>query len=1664
MSFIRWIFERGKPLAAMGLLLPLGVGCEARDDSDGAPNEAPVGTVQQAVAGQDGAVTVTAANTILNQYAVLAADAAVGATSLSVTNISDLNSATFGPLGAGDMIMVVQMQGATIDVTNTAQYGNVTALGNAGRYELVGVTSVQGNTINLDTSCAGLKFGYTAAGRTQVVRVPQVTTLTVNAAASITAPAWDGQRGGVVAVLAQSTATLNGAIDVSARGFRGGAADNNSANPGANITLFRSADSLDGGEKGEGIAGYQAAYTNGRYGRGAPANAGGGGNSHNAGGGGGANAKNLLNSPWTGQGVMNAMVVGAAAWALDPGFIANMNALTASAGGGRGGYTYSANNANALTQGPGNANWGGDNRREVGGLGGRPLDLDPSGRIFFGGGGGAGDGNNNAAGAGGIGGGIVLLAASGVSGTSAIRANGGNGVGTTGGGNDAPGGGGGGGTVLVITPTLTGVSLEAKGGNGGSQNIAGNEAEGPGGGGGGGYVLVTSAALPTVTVAGGTGGTSNSGAVTEFPANGATDGNSGTVTGTAMNLPICAGDTTPPDTSILTFEPNPTNDPTGEFSFGSNEMNVTYECSIDGAAFISCGQTLSTFALGDGQHTIAVRAKDAAGNVDPTPATYTWVVDTTAPDTTIPTAEPNPTNDPTGDFTFGSNEMNVTYECSVDGGAFAVCTQTFSTAALADGSHTISVRAKDAVGNVDPTPATYTWVVDTTPPDTSILTFEPNPTNDPTGEFSFGSNEMNVTYECSIDGAAFIPCGQTLSTFALADGQHTIAVRAKDAAGNVDPTPATYTWVVDSGPPDTTIATAEPNPTNDPTGDFTFTSDDPLATFECSVDGGAFVDCPANFSTAMLGDGQHTIAVRAKDGIGQVDPTPAMYTWTVDTTPPDTSFATAEPNPTNDPSGDFTFASNEMNVTFECSVDGGAFVPCGAAFSTADLADGVHTIAVRAIDAAGNVDPTPAMYTWTVDTDTDNDGLNDPQEQNLGTDPNDADSDDDGVIDGQEPSFGADTDGDGLINALDPDSDNDGLFDGTELGLGCNNPATNPAADQCIPDGDNGATTTDPLDADTDDGTVEDGAEDKNLNGAVDPGETDPTAGNGADDLNMMNTDTDGDGLTDDLELFIGTDPNDADTDNDGVIDGQEPNPTIDTDGDGLINALDTDSDDDGLFDGTELGLDCSNPDTDMTAGTCVADADNGATVTSPIDPDTDDGGVTDGSEDTNKNGAIDVGETDPTVGNGADDNANADDDGDGLTNAVELLIGTNPNDADSDDDGALDGAEANYNQDTDGDGLINALDADSDNDGLFDGLELGFGCSNPDTDTLQMACSADTDPATTTSPLLADTDDGGLTDGVEDQNANGAIDAGETDPNNPADDTMVNPDTDGDGLTNVVEGMLGTNPFDADSDDDGIIDGQETNPTGDGDNDGLINALDADSDNDGLFDGTEIGLDCSHPDTDPTAMSCTPDGDGGATTTDPQDADTDDGSVNDGDEDGNKNGVVDEGETDPNNGADDVPVVPCTTDADCGEPDSGKVCDIQQGECVDGCHTPGNGCPADEVCTSDNETIGQCVECTTDAQCGDDTSGKICDAATFTCVEGCREGGNGCPDGEVCTLVTETVGTCEVIEDDEQVVAQGSGCFCSTPASNDNNDSPWLLSIAVGALVAARRRRRAHG
>jgi len=422
-------------------------------------------------------------------------------------------------------------------VDNTL-WGAVSSYNNAGNFEFADVSSVvDGTHIKI---VGALKNSYSSSGHVQIVRVPRYSSLTVNSGASLTTDAWNGSTGGILAIEVNGGATINGTLDVSGLGFRGGTMETNSTeNPRGNYFVSASVSSYDGSEKGESIAGSQSDYDalGGRYSRAAPANGGGGGNSHNSGGGGGSNAGST--SGWDGLGNPSTSTSGwSTAWNLEGGSFSTHT----SPGGGRGGYTYSDYTMNPLTLAPGNSSWGGDSRNNVGGLGGRPLTYTSS-KIFMGGGGGAGDGDDNKATNGAAGGGIVYLLIGGsLSGSGTISANGAAAAASTGATpKDAAGGGGGGGTIFVYRTSGTlssSITLNAKGGKGGDQSDPGpytGEAEGPGGGGGGGYISYTTPGTPTTSVSGGANGTVNAPVMSTFLPNGATGGGPGTVTTNPVN-------------------------------------------------------------------------------------------------------------------------------------------------------------------------------------------------------------------------------------------------------------------------------------------------------------------------------------------------------------------------------------------------------------------------------------------------------------------------------------------------------------------------------------------------------------------------------------------------------------------------------------------------------------------------------------------------------------------------------------------------------------------------------------------------------------------------------------------------------------------------------------------------------------------------------------------------------------------------------------------------------------------------------------------------------------------------------------------------------------------------------------------------------------------------
>ncbi|RKQ90313.1 hypothetical protein C8N24_0113 [Solirubrobacter pauli] len=235
------------------------------------------------------------------------------------------------------------------------------------------------------------------------------------------------------------------------------------------------------------------------------------------------------------------------------------------------------------------------------------------------------------------------------------------------------------------------------------------------------------------------------------------------------------------------------------FTFASTEPGATFECAVDGGAWAACASP-HTVRVADGPHTFSVRAIDAAGNADTTPATKAFDVDTSGIETLISAGPEGLTNDPTPTYSFGSESKGATFECRVRS-EWAPCVSPFTLPKLSSGSYVFEVRG--VVGaRKDGSPARRAFTVDADAPETTLTggPAEGETTNLRSPVFTYAS-EPGAAFECRVDpvtkaGVELVAWGTCGPIPALKGGPHTFEVRAVDAAGNADPTPAKRTFAV----------------------------------------------------------------------------------------------------------------------------------------------------------------------------------------------------------------------------------------------------------------------------------------------------------------------------------------------------------------------------------------------------------------------------------------------------------------------------------------------------------------------------------------------------------------------------------------------------------------------------------------------------------------------------------------------------------------------------------------------------------------------------------------------------------------------------------------------------------------------------------------------------
>ncbi len=309
-------------------------------------------------------------------------------------------------------------------------------------------------------------------------------------------------------------------------------------------------------------------------------------------------------------------------------------------------------------------------------------------------------------------------------------------------------------------------------------------------------------------------------------------------------------------------------------------------------AITSIWRTIPLSGVGQGEHTLTVSATHWAGGTLNTGDPVTFTLDTQPPTVTIDPAtltnadtwQPGSgvlrfkgaVNDAVGLAAVQIREGNNPF---VDAGFGNGIWQTALPVTDPEGrTLNITVRAIDRAGRISTvTQAINTDLSSPTAPDTMIISSPAHPSPVNTATFEFTGSENAVAFDCQLDDSAYAPCTSPWTLDDLSKGEHTFRVRAIDAVGNVDLTSASFTWTVNASALDATITSNPANPTSNRIASFGFTGTG--SSFECSLDGTAFVACTAPMTYSNLPYGNHTFAVRARNG----DQTgaAARYDWVI---------------------------------------------------------------------------------------------------------------------------------------------------------------------------------------------------------------------------------------------------------------------------------------------------------------------------------------------------------------------------------------------------------------------------------------------------------------------------------------------------------------------------------------------------------------------------------------------------------------------------------------------------------------------------------------------------------------------------------------------------------------------------------------------------------------
>ncbi len=438
-------------------------------------------------------------------------------------------------------------------------------------------------------------------------------------------------------------------------------------------------------------------------------------------------------------------------------------------------------------------------------------------------------------------------------------------------------------------------------------------------------------------------------------------------------------------TTVVTSGPSsPHTTESAIFVFAASQPGSTFECSLNDSDFTACTSPYAARNLVDGTQVLEIVATNPQGVAQEPPTVYTWSVelgpDTVSPDTTIIAGPPVVDQNSVATFTFtgSDNRSDFSFECALDGTAYNSCTSPQQFSDLQRGVHIMRVRTIDGAGNVDLAPAIHEWAV-SPPPQAVIVSGPAEFTESADATFTFVADVPGATFECWLDGVQET-CSSPHSYSGLDIGHHYFAVLVTDPLGSVATQWEEHEWVITHVTAPVTVIESGPGiQTEDPTAVLVFSTSSPGTDFRCSLDGAQPAPCASPRTYPNLPAGPHTFEVHAihptvVDQFGLpvepfYEPLISAREWTViDVIAPDTEIGFGPPATTASTIATFGVSSTDPAAILECSLDLAPFTECESPAIFEGLSFGSHTLLVRSVDAAGNVDPTPASRQWTIIT------------------------------------------------------------------------------------------------------------------------------------------------------------------------------------------------------------------------------------------------------------------------------------------------------------------------------------------------------------------------------------------------------------------------------------------------------------------------------------------------------------------------------------------------------------------------------------------------------------------------------------------------------------------------------------------------------------------------